>query len=351
MTQGEKKGILSQEWNNYLVDFHDRQKDIYFTEQYVRLYLSAVDTVECFVYRQKEKTLLFPYLKRKIRFLEEDYWDFETPYGYGGPIANTNDQGFLKQALEEFYLTAQENNFVAGFIRCHSLLENYRILENGPAGCGVCYDRATVVLDLENDAQKIFQEQIHSKHRNVIRRAEKSGLIYRIDEELRYLDDFTSMYRAGMTQKNADRFYLFDDTYFNNLKKMGESVFLGTVFLGDRMIAGAVFFKYGIFGHYHLAGSLAEYEKYYPNNFLLFKTALYLKEKGVKLFHLGGGTDNSPDNSLLKFKERFSKDRSAFYIGKIIFNKDIYKEVCRLWENEFPEKAKAYKNNVLKYRF
>ena len=70
------------------------------------------------------------------------------------------------------------------------------------------------------------------------------------------------------------------------------------------IIAAAIFFKYGYFGHYHLAGSLREYKEYNPNAFLISETAWFLKNNNITLFHLGGGSTTSPVNSLFLFKKK-----------------------------------------------
>jgi len=117
------------------------------------------------------------------------------------------------------------------------------------------------------------------------------------------------------------------------------------------IISAALFFKYGIFGHYHLAGRREKYQTLSPNNFLIYNTALYLKKMGVKFFHLGGGIDSNPDNSLYRFKKRFSGCEYPFYIGKMVFDEEAYKRACNRWEEKFPDKKEKYKNFLLKYRY
>ena len=73
--------------------------------------------------------------------------------------------------------------------------------------------------------------------------------------------------------------------------------------------------------------------------------------KGVKQFHLGGGTNNDEENSLFLFKRRFSKDTCQFYIGKLIFNETAYEDVCRDWEQRNPEKSEHYRRHLLKYKY
>jgi lipid II:glycine glycyltransferase (peptidoglycan interpeptide bridge formation enzyme) len=127
--------------------------------------------------------------------------------------------------------------------------------------------------------------------------------------------------------------------------------FLGMVYLKAKLISAALFLYYGIYGHYHLAASLEEYDSCCPNNFLVYNAALYLKKKGIQLLHLGGGSSPDEQNSLFKFKKRFSNKFFDFFIGKMIFDQTVYKKLCQSWEDKFPEKKDLYKERLLRYRF
>lgn len=343
-----KEILFTDVWNNYLKYFHEEDKDIYFTEEYVKLYECEDDHSECFIYKEDNNMLLFPYLKRKIESLDGDYFDFETPYGYGGPITNTDNPDFINRGFSEFIYSSEENKIVAGFIRFHPILNNHK---HFIPKCEVVFDRKTIAMNLEPEIDEIWYEQIHSKHRNSIRKAQKLGLIYYADESLQHLDIFINLYRCTMDRLDADNFYFFDNEYFNKIKKLNKNIFLGLVLCEKEVISGAIFFKYGIFGHYHLAGGLEKFNQYNPNNFLIYNVASYMKEMGVKVFHLGGGTDSSENNSLFRFKRRFSKYEHSFYVGKLILNKNKYEEVCNIWEEKFPEKKQKYYHYLLKYRY
>jgi len=343
---------ITTSWNKYLALFKNKDKDIYFTEEYIKLYESQNDRAECFIYEEKEKIFLFPYLKRRIEIIEGEYYDFETAYGYGGPIINVNEKEFVKIAWRTFYESCVQNNIVCGFVRFHPLLKNYELIKSVLPSVNIFYDRKTIIMHLELSVEDIWKQELHSKHRNVIRKAESYGLKFKVDEQLEHLDEFINIYNSTMRYLDADNFYFFNKSYYNNLKKnLRDNCFLGLIYFNNKIISAAIFFKYGIYGHYHLSGSLREYLKYYPNNLLIYKTALYLKEKGTKLFHLGGGTDENPENNLYKFKKRFSKIEADFYIAKLIFNAGMYNLICQIWESKFPEKKEKYKKILLKYRY
>ena len=72
---------------------------------------------------------------------------------------------------------------------------------------------------------------------------------------------------------------------------------------------------------------------------------------GIKEFHLGGGYNSEPDNSLLKFKKSFSGNMKKFYIGKWIFNQKKYDELKQGWAIRNPEKIEKFGKLLLCYRY
>ena len=332
-------------WNSYLDLIPDSMKDVYFSEEYVRLYENNVSSARCFLCKDDNRILLIPVLVRQVG----EYFDFESAYGYGGPISNTDDDIWNINALNCIENYIRNNSFLCGFIRFHPLLRNERVHSNSTA---VIFDRKTVTINTSFSEDKIWSDEISSKNRNMIRKAEKNGLKFIADYDFRYIDQFIILYNSTMKRLAADEFYFFDRKYYDELRyKLNGHSFLGTVWKDGKMICGAIFMYSGYYGHYHLEGSDKIYSSLGANNMLLWKASCEMHKMGVRQFHLGGGYDTTPDNSLLKFKKSFSKSLSDFYIGKTIINHTAYNKICREWENENPEKIRLYGNRVLKYRY
>ena len=75
----------------------------------------------------------------------------------------------------------------------------------------------------------------------------------------------------------------------------------------------------------------------------------YTKEElkeGKKYFILGGGTDSREDNSVYKFKKKFSNRVEASYIGGKIYNKEIFDNYINLWKTRNERDIEYF----LKYR-
>lgn len=340
--------LILNSWNSFLDNFEAERKDIYFREEYVNLYATPEEKPTCFCYVKGDCFLLFPYLLRSFSKDGILFYDFETPYGYGGPISNTNDVAFISEGLKAFYSYGKEHNYVAGFIRFHPLLKNsvaFNCIGN------VIDDRHTVAIDLNEKIETIWMNEIHTKNRNIIKKGIKNELVFVADYEYRYLNSFIDLYNETMNKLNANNFYYFENSYYNLLEKNIKNGFLGVVLKDGKVLSSAIFFYSENYGHYHLSGSDKSSLGFYPNNFMLWEAAKELKKHGVKSFHLGGGTNSDESNSLLEFKKKFSKSLYSFQIGKVIFNLNIYNTLCAEWEQKYPEKCADYSRYLLKYKF
>ncbi len=341
---------LTENWDALLEGFPEKNKDIYFSKRYLCLYEDKNHKALCVVCHDDANIMLMPFIRGEIKM----YWDFETAYGYGGPISNTDDQEWNRKAFDGIYDYLKEMDYLCGFTRFHPLLENQRFVmdEQENRSIQTLYDRKTIAMDTSRSIEDIWKEQISSKNRNMIRKAEKNLLEYRTEYDFASYKEFVALYNGTMKRLSADDFYFFEQAYYDKLKeKLTGNSFLGTVRKAGKLICAAIFLYSGCYGHYHLEGSDRDYSSFGANNLLLWKAACEMHQLGVKEFHLGGGTDSSPENSLVKFKKAFSSNEKRFFIGKEIFLPEAYEKICREWEEKNAEKKEAYGKRLLKYRY
>lgn len=339
---------ITTHWNQYLSLYKPEQKDIYYTEEYVKLYESETEQALCYVFIEDAYCFLMPFLSRAFKYKGVTYYDFETAYGYGGPIYNTNDKNFIYNAWESFLQYAYDSHYVCGFVRFHPLLNN--IIGFEPYG-KLYFDRKTIAIDLSLGINAAWMNEIHTKNRNVIKKGEKNGLHFIVDNDYKYLDDFISLYNSTMDKLNAERFYYFQDSYYEKIKNSIKNSFLGFAEYDGKFVAGAIFLYSPPYGHYHLAGSDRSALNLSPNNFLLWSAAKELAARGVEKFHLGGGTDGDEENSLYQYKRKFSKSEYRFAFGKLMFNHEVYDSMVGEWSVRNPEKVDKLKNILLKYKY
>lgn len=317
----------SDDWNNFLFCIEQNLQDIYYTSDYYKLYEKNGDgKARLFVYKEENNIAIYPFMLNEIDDkynLDDKYYDIETVYGYGGPLTNNYDNLFLSNFENVFLKYCIENRIIAEFIRFHPLIKNENIFNKN---INVCHNRITVYLDLTKDLEEIWCNDIKSKNRNMIRKAEKSGLTVEASNDF---ETFKDIYKSTMQKVNANTYYYFKDDYYNYMNN--NNYILLNVKKENKVIASSIFMFYGEYFHYHLSGSLKEYLKYSPNNLLLWEAIKYAKRKGCRVIHFGGGLTDDIEDNLFKFKSSFSKEFADFYIGKRIHNNDIYTELIKLW--------------------
>lgn len=338
---------IVEHWDEVLDTFLPEERDIYLREEYVRLYETDTEKAVCCIVNDGEQTMLFPFLSRTFKYQGQTLHDFETAYGYGGPIWHQADERFKSAALLMMVDDLKRQDYVAGFVRFHPLLANYEGFTVGR----LIEDRKTVAIDLSLEENDIWMQEIHTKNRNVIKKGEKSGLTFMVDNDYKYLPEFIRLYDATMDKLDAADFYYFKQRYYEEFVKTLPNSFLGVVLYEDKVVSAAIFMYEGEYGHYHLSGSDVSALKLSPNNFMLWHAALELKGRGVKTLHLGGGTTSAEDDSLFGFKSRFSKHTYQFCLGKLIFDEHLYQSICSDWEAKNPDKAEHYKHFLLKYKY
>jgi lipid II:glycine glycyltransferase (peptidoglycan interpeptide bridge formation enzyme) len=320
-------------WDDYLNLFKPDQQDIYYTAQYCKLYETEDSKAKLFLIRQGSKVGIYPFLLKKIQgYHKDDLFDIETPYGYGGPIINNNDKAFERLFEEKFLEFCQEKNIVAEFIRFHPFMHNHNLFKEN---IEVVHNRKTIVVNVEKDIEKIWNEDISSKNRNLIRKAEKSGLIVEVDNDY---ETFIDMYNKTMTKVSAADYYFFDKEYYNHTQENKNNILM-LVKMEGKAVAGGIFMGMGDYFHYHLSGSLKEFLKFSPNNLMLWEAIKYAHKKGFKKFHLGGGATKDEGDNLFKFKKNFSKEVFDFYIGKRVHKPEEYNYLITQWEKNTGKQA------------
>ncbi|MDD3567448.1 MAG: GNAT family N-acetyltransferase [Bacteroidales bacterium] len=346
----------SEEWNNQLTKLPVEQQDIYYTPEYYSLYENYGDgKAMCFVFEKDGDIALYPFLINSVNALgyelDKEYFDIQGAYGYNGVLTNTYNCTFIDNFYKSFYNYCQPNNIIAEFTRFHPLLENQKFSINHMQ---VLFDRETISIDLTKNYDEIWKNDYSSRNRNMIRKAEKQGYTCKIiSKPLKTeIDNFISIYLNNMEMVGAEEYYYFNNDFFHNtFVQLKNQVMLFNIEDNKgQVVCSTIFFHYCDFFHYYLSGRTVDADNS-VNNFLLNEAVKYSQGLGAKIFYLGGGRSCATDDSLLKFKSNFSKTRLPFYIGKKIYNEEIYNEVISQWQTKYPEKVEKYKNHLLKYRY
>lgn len=252
-------------------------------------------------------------------------YDLQSPYGYGGPVSNSDDAGFWARAWAHYCRWCVQQGVVAEFIRLHPLAAAWQRY-----GGQIVTDRATVLLALESAD---LRAQYSTRCRTAVRKAEAHGLEVRVGPPQQIVEQFAPFYRQGMAQIGAADFYRFDDRYFQTFGGMGNVHLLVCQHEG-RWLAAGLFLQDGETLEYHLSATNVEGRRLAATNLLLDQAAAFGRVRGLKRLFLGGGADTRPDNPLLFFKSGFSAERLPFRIGYEIHRPDVYDAVKRQYHDQ-----------------
>lgn len=324
--------------------------DIYFRADYANLYASRGRTAELFVFEMESDIFMMPWLVRPIvsDALDGPAFDFETPYGYGGPLSTSDDPAFLAAAWTALSNHCCDRHMISGFIRFHPLLDNHRWAATG--NIRLVDDRQTVTLTLGQDRKAIW-EGYSASTRNKIRKGEKAGVTVHPNVGREALATFACLYHLHMEELEAHEDYFFGDSYFQAISNLGDDAY--RVYLAkhkDQIVGGALVLLSHRWAHYHLSSSPREFSMLSPNNMLRHAVAMNLADGPQERIHFGGGRTADPEDSLLKFKAGYSRERTWFRFGCYIGDQNSYDLLCEHWAEANPHLVSRFGNRFLRYR-
>ena len=314
----------SSEWNDVVKTF--AEWDVYYLSGYVKAFHIHGDGDPFLLYYEENGLrAIYAYMRRETAL--PGVYDSVTPYGYGGVLFEGNTSVENRKAFWVAYVKKMHEEKIAdNFVRYHPVLNNAGPMK---AVSNVIDLGKTIAIDLISP--EVIWENIISKNRNMIRKAEKNGIEIRHGKDLELFKVFRRIYNATMDKDNAEEYYYFGEAFYDSIHNdLNDNYEMFYAVLNGEIIAMSIM----LFGnkqmHYHLSGSLIEYRKLAPSNLLLYKAALWGYERGFKTLHLGGGVGSGEDN-LYKFKAAFNKNSDyQFSIDKQVFNKDKYDELVNI---------------------
>jgi len=316
----------SDRWDEIVKSFPNY--DVYYLSGYVKAFEVHGDGKPILIYYSNDRggraicALMLrdvandPLFKGKIT--EERYFDAVTPYGYGGFIFDGDVD--VEELSKEFHEVLIENHVNSVFFRFHPVLDN---ATNNEGIVNVIPLGKTIAMDLTTP--EVIWKNIISKNRNMIRKAEKSGVEIHHSADPKLFSAFKEIYDETMRGDNAEEYYFFEDKFYDSVANDltgNYEIFYATH--KDMVISIAIMIFANNRMHYHLSGSLREFRSLAPSNQLLYKAALWGYEQGFKTFHLGGGVGSGED-PLYKFKAAFNRNSDyRFAIGKSIIDPEDY---------------------------
>ena len=338
-------------WNSIVKSFN--QYDVYYLNEYISAFRYTNDGKPLLIYYRGNKMRLCyavqqsdiaEYTKFKGYLERGKYYDWSTPYGYGGPLTDNVDEKEISDFFNLINEYCKLKNIITQFIRFHPLLQNQRVFADI---CDLRRLKSTVFINTVD--KDTINTNMDSKNRNMVKKAQKNGIDIITDNSRENKLAFVELYRSTMQRNNASEYYYFNQMFFEDVfSNLEENYTLFSARLEGIIVCSAIIMHCNGNLHYHLSASLREYMHLAPNNLLLYTAACWGAENGYTRFHLGGGVGIA--DNLLSFKKSFNKKGLIdFYIGRNVFCEEIYKELLGIRTNADLE-FNPNNNYLIQYR-
>ncbi len=320
----------SEQWDSVVRSF--KNYDVYWLSGYVKAFMIHGDGEPLLFHYEKDGTRgINMVMKRDVaedehfkgRLEEDRYFDFATPYGYGGWIIEGEDTDSLFKTYEAW---VGLNGIISEFVRFHPMVKNHDT-------CREFYDVIQLgeVVHMDLSSPETIWENIISKNRNMIRKAIKNDIKIYNGRFPEIYEKFRVIYNATMDKDDAEKYYYFAPEFYSSvLEDLPQNAQVFWAEKDGQVIAVSIMIGANGYMDYHLSGSLREFSSLAPTNLLLYEAALWGCANGYRTLYMGGGVGAGEDG-LFKFKRAFYKgELNHFYIGKKIYNQERYDELFRL---------------------
>ena len=158
-----------KKWNLALEKFRKlKNYDVYHDINYFNLYSTTGAEPNLFLFEKNGETFALPFLKKKIKGY--DFYDFETAYGYGGPLSTTLNKDFINDTWKNFKEKFKEEKIIAGIIRFNPILNSKEIINDEIVK--IIYQCKTIVLECNKSIEVVRKN--YSK--DIIDRLKKNRL-------------------------------------------------------------------------------------------------------------------------------------------------------------------------------
>jgi dTDP-4-amino-4,6-dideoxygalactose transaminase len=285
--------------------------DIYYTPEYGKACEYSDDGIwELCHY----KDLIYVYLKKVYFFEDKEYYDLISPYGYSGYYFKYDKT--YNEFINLFRNEAKNRNYITEVIKQNPYLNinisNYDIIT-----------KKDIFYININNYDYYYNKILKSSNRNKIKKAVNLNYTYKILKLTENLlnENFIKLYNLTMDRVNANKYYYFNDFYFNQIEKINNCFIINIYDKDINIIGSSIILKYNNLIHYHL--SCNNNSSNCITNYLL---NIIIEKFGFEnKIILGGGIKEN--DTLHNFKKNISTDFYNYVIYKNIINEEIYNKI------------------------
>lgn len=252
-----------------------------------------------------DKNFIIPYYVDKKLFFKYIVFSSETIY-LNNNLPKDNEKIFLNEVI----LDIKKNLPYIDFIIQSPTNVVFNTFPDNALHCRF----GSYQIDLAQDEDTLFSN-LHSKHRNVIKKAIKDGVIVRKEVEFKnsafkLVQD--TMLRQDMNPPSKD---IFD----NEVKKLGNNLKF-YVAIKDEKVQGTAIIYWNENGAYYVHGGSCESPYSGSLNLMHWEIIKDMKSTGVKLYDFVGARIKPKEGSKLegiqRFKSRFGATMKTGYLWK-----------------------------------
>ncbi len=238
------------------------------------------------------------YKKTKFGF---SYMRFVT--GVIGEATKEREVHFLNEVVE--YVKEQR---IADYIAAPHTCALFGAVPEGSISCPF----GSYVIDLTKSEEELF-DSIHSKHKNVIRKAQKDGVI--ITNANEYKEACWKLINATAARQHLGG---ISETEFKKLSASPNWDFYVALYNGEPV--GASLLAWSSYSSYYMNGGSAEKTHSGAMNLLHWTAIQDMKRRGVKWYDFVGARINpvsgSKQEGIQRFKSRFGGELRTGFIWK-----------------------------------
>lgn len=257
-----------------------------------------------------ENKVILPFVIIKNKFLKTLYFPVE--------ILGENDLEKQQEFIDKIPVFAKKH-FKVTLIRTG----NTAVFDCYPQNAKYCAF-GSYIIDLSQSEEQLFSA-LHSKHRNVIRKAQKDGVLIKHGKE--YQKDVINLMKETYARQGLSR--SMDDNFLSRINHLGENVSYWISLDAQGVLQGSAIFLWNKNNScYYLHGGSAQHTATGAMNLLIWEAMVYMKREGVRFFDFVGARVNPEPGSKLegiqRFKERFGSTLKVGYAFELIINKPQY---------------------------
>ncbi len=317
-------------WDSLVCSF--KNYDAYWLSGYVKGFKIHGDGEPLLFYYEEEETRgINVIIKRDVatdlhfagRLEEGKYFDFATPYGYGGWLIEGEETERLFDAYQTW---CERNGIISEFVLFHPMVKNHE-----KASCFYEVIQLGEVVHLDLESPEVIWSNLTGFNRNRIRKAIKNGVKIYNGRYPEIYETFRKIYNSTMEKVGAEDYYYFEPEFYTSvLNDLLQNAQVFYAVKDGTVISAFILLAANGMMNYHLSGSMREYSSLAATNLLIYEAALWGSANGYKSLYLGGGVGSGED-SLFRFKRTFFKGKlNHFFIGRKVYNQEKYDELVEM---------------------